>query len=107
MEDTIYTCSLQLYARSCKFVLDHVIVYYVLFGAKYLEELELGKDSAGEQNKYQVGEQKLGQYVACNEIPNLRENVLWVLPLHICQCCFELQKSKANHRFWQVGFLVQ
>lgn len=41
-------------------MLDHVIVYYVLFGATYLEELELGKDSAGEQNKDQVGKQKLG-----------------------------------------------
>lgn len=78
-------CSLQPYARSCKFALDCVIVYYVLFGAAYLEELGLGKGKTLLESriKTRLAGKRWGRYVACYEIPDLRENVLSLSSAHL------------------------
>lgn len=71
-------CSLQPYSRSCKFALDCVIVYFVLFGAAYL-----GKTLLESRIKTRLAGKRWGQYVACYEIPDLRENVLSLSSAHL------------------------
>lgn len=97
--------------RLCHSMLEVSSVCYTVststtFGAAYLEELELekGKTLLESRMKTRLSGERWYQYVAC-EIPSLklREGVLWVFPLHVCLCCFELRKSEANHQLWQLG----